>query len=98
MDLDQIFSFVAALNAEQVSTAASVPFEQYIKITSNTGAPHAEDIEELQIILSLMDAMVVISREDSSTTLPNATCLVTVQPLAVPQNTNLVLSNTKGAD
>ena len=59
MDSDQIVSFVAALNAEQVSTAASVLFEHYIKITSNTTSPQAEDIEGLQIILSLMNTMAV---------------------------------------
>ena len=58
----QVFSFIAALNADQVSTAASVLFEHYIKITSNTTTPQAEDIEGLQTILSLMKTMAIQSR------------------------------------
>ena len=50
LQLDQILSFVNALNVEQVSTTASVLLEHYVGMSANTTITLSEDVEGFQTI------------------------------------------------
>ena len=51
LQLDQILSFVNALNVEHVSTTASVLLEHYVKISADIKITRSEDVEGFQIIV-----------------------------------------------
>ena len=63
LQLDQIVSFVAALNMEQINITASVPLEHHTRISASCATLHAGDIKRFQVILSLMNKLAVQPHE-----------------------------------
>ena len=64
--IGQVGAFMSSLSMDQMSVAASVLMEQYIRRSVMIATPHAEDIAGLQATLSVMKSMTVRSCDDPS--------------------------------
>ena len=64
--IGQIEAFLSSLSMDQMSVAASVLMEQYIRNSAMIAIPHAEDLAGFQAILSLMKCMTVRPCDDPS--------------------------------